>query len=39
MDDRLIVGGNSFHSRLILGSGKFSLEMTQAVIEHGEVEW
>ncbi len=38
MDDRLIVGGNSFHSRLILGSGKFSLEMTQAVIEHGEVE-
>jgi Uncharacterized enzyme of thiazole biosynthesis len=38
MDDQLIIGGHAFTSRLILGSGKFSLDMTQAVIKHGEVE-
>ncbi|MBP2637557.1 MAG: putative enzyme of thiazole biosynthesis [Firmicutes bacterium] len=38
MTDKLVIGGYEFQSRLILGSGKFSLEMTQAVIEHGEVE-
>ncbi len=36
--DLLMIGGHSFQSRLILGSGKFSLEMVQAVIKHGEVE-
>lgn len=36
--DLLMIGGHSFQSRLILGSGKFSLDMTQAVIQHGEVE-
>ena len=38
MKDTLIIGGHEFHSRFILGSGKFSLEMTKAVIENGGVE-
>lgn len=38
MNDKLTIGGHEFHSRFILGSGKFSLEMMQAVIEHGEAE-
>lgn len=38
MSDSLFIGGQEFQSRLILGSGKFSLEMTQAVITYGEVE-
>ena len=38
MNDKLIIGGQEFTSRFILGSGKFSLSMTQAVIEHGGVE-
>jgi thiazole synthase len=37
-NDQLVIGGHAFQSRLILGSGKFSLDMTQAVIEHGAVE-
>ncbi|MCI5596102.1 MAG: thiazole synthase [Lachnospiraceae bacterium] len=37
-EDKLIIGGHEFHSRFILGSGKFSLEMTKAVIENGGVE-
>ncbi len=38
MNDPLIIGGHTFNSRFILGSGKFSLEMTKAVIENGGVE-
>lgn len=38
MNDSLAIGGHAFTSRLILGSGKFSLELVKAVIEHGEVE-
>lgn len=38
MSDKLIIGGHEFSSRFILGSGKFSLEMTKVVIEHAEVE-
>lgn len=38
MKDTLIIGGHEFHSRFILGSGKFSLKMMQAVIEHGDAE-
>lgn len=38
MNDKLVINGHEFQSRLILGSGKFSLEMTQAVIQHGAVE-
>lgn len=37
-EDKLIIGGHVFTSRFILGSGKFSLEMTNAVIENAGVE-
>ncbi len=37
-NDKLIIGGHEFNSRFILGSGKFSLDMTKAVIENGGVE-
>lgn len=36
--DKLNLGKYSFDSRFILGSGKFSLKMMEAVIEHGGVE-
>ena len=36
--DKLILGGREFTSRFILGSGKFSLDMTKIVIENGGVE-
>ncbi len=38
MDDLLNIGGRKFRSRFILGSGKFSLEMTDSVIRNGGVE-
>lgn len=38
MRDILTIGGQSFQSRFILGSGKFSLDLVKAVIEHGEAE-
>ncbi|MCL2030099.1 MAG: thiazole synthase [Oscillospiraceae bacterium] len=38
MNDTLNIGGREFQSRFILGSGKFSLEMTRLVIENGGVE-
>ena len=38
MEDLLTIGGKEFNSRFILGSGKFSLEMTKTVIENGGVE-
>lgn len=38
MKDTLKIGTYEFHSRFILGSGKFSLEMTNAVIQNGGVE-
>jgi thiazole synthase len=38
MSDELVLGGRRFESRFILGSGKFSLDMTKAVIENGGVE-
>ncbi len=38
MSDELDIGGKKFNSRFILGSGKFSLEMTKAVMENGGVE-
>lgn len=37
-NDKLIIGGHEFNSRFILGSGKFSLKDTKAVLENGEVE-
>lgn len=38
MSDTLKIGGHEFQSRFILGSGKFSLDMMKAVVEHGEAE-
>jgi thiazole synthase len=38
MTDELRIGNRTFNSRFILGSGKFSLEMTKAVMENGGVE-
>ena len=38
MDDKLIIGGREFTSRFILGSGKFSLNMTKIVIENAGVD-
>ena len=38
MKDTLIIGGHEFHSRFILGSGKYSLEKMPGVIhvfQHG----
>lgn len=34
-DDVLMLGGHPFHSRFILGSGKFSLSLIQTVMEYG----
>ncbi|MCL2032110.1 MAG: thiazole synthase [Methanomassiliicoccaceae archaeon] len=38
MTDELKIGNKRFNSRFILGSGKFSLEMTKMVMENGGVE-
>lgn len=37
-NDKLIIGGYEFNSRFILGSGKFSMDMTKTVIENAGVE-
>ncbi len=37
MTDELVIGGHRFNSRFILGSGKFSLDVTRSVIENGGV--
>ncbi|MGN0242868.1 MAG: thiazole synthase [Lachnospiraceae bacterium] len=38
MEDKLILGGHEFHSRFILGSGKYNLNLIQAAIEQGGAE-
>ncbi len=38
MSDTLMLGGHEFHSRFILGSGKFSLDLIGAAIEYAGVE-
>ncbi|WP_213818742.1 thiazole synthase [Garciella nitratireducens] len=38
MEDNLIIAGHEFHSRFILGSGKFSFSMIKSVLQNGEVE-
>lgn len=37
-NDKLIIGGHEFRSRLILGSGKFSLDLVSSAVENGGVE-
>ena len=34
MEDKLVIGGHSFDSRFILGSGKYSLDLINAVVKH-----
>ena len=34
MKDELVLGGHSFSSRFILGSGKYSLELIKAAVEN-----
>ena len=36
--DTLILGGKEFHSRFILGSGKFSLQLIRDVMQYGGSE-
>lgn len=33
-NDKLVIGGHEFTSRFILGSGKYSLELIKAAVEH-----
>ncbi|MBR5382038.1 MAG: thiazole synthase [Oscillospiraceae bacterium] len=37
-DDKLVIGGHAFTSRFILGSGKYSLELIRAAVEHAGAE-
>ena len=32
-EDKLIIGGHEFHSRFILGSGKYSLKLIEAAVK------
>ena len=34
MSDKLVIGGHEFDSRFILGSGKYSLDLINAAVEH-----
>ena len=36
--DTLMLGGKEFHSRFILGSGKYSLELIQAAVNQAGAE-
>lgn len=38
MADKLILGGHEFNSRLILGSGKYDLNLIKAAVEQGGAE-
>ncbi len=37
-EDKLIIGGHEFHSRFILGSGKYDLELIRAAVEYAGAE-
>lgn len=37
-NDKLIIGGHSFNSRFILGSGKYSLELIKSAVENAKAE-
>ncbi|MBQ2428717.1 MAG: thiazole synthase, partial [Ruminococcus sp.] len=37
-NDKLILGGNEFNSRFILGSGKYSLNLIEAAIRDAGAE-
>lgn len=38
MSDKLVLGGHEFDSRFILGSGKYSLDLIKAAVEHAEAQ-
>ena len=38
MDDKLVIGGHEFHSRFILGSGKYSLKLIEAAVRDAGAE-
>lgn len=37
-NDKLVIGGHSFNSRFILGSGKYSLELIKSAVENAKAE-
>jgi thiazole synthase len=37
-DDKLVLGGHEFHSRFILGSGKYSLQLIDAAVRYAGAE-
>ena len=37
-EDKLIIGGHEFHSRFILGSGKYSLKLIEAAVKDAGAE-
>lgn len=37
-EDKLIIGGHEFHSRFILGSGKYNLDLIKAAVENAGAE-
>ncbi len=37
-NDKLIIGGHSFNSRFILGSGKYSMNLIEAAVKYAEAE-
>ena len=37
-DDVLVLGGREFHSRFILGSGKYSMKLIEAAIKDAGAE-
>jgi thiazole synthase len=38
MEDKLILGGHTFNSRFILGSGKYNVDLIKAAVEQGGAE-
>lgn len=38
MEDKLVIGGHEFHSRFILGSGKYSLNLIRAAVREAGAE-
>ena len=38
MEDKLVLGGKEFSSRIILGSGKYNINLIKAAVEQGGAE-
>ena len=37
-NDKLVIGGHEFHSRFILGSGKYSMKLIEAAVKDAGAE-